>query len=630
MTVSVAVWDQKDEPPAVADKVLCWQSYTEGDAISSIPRYLEDHAARIRQKYLAFIHDLGERLIAGKRVVDHLDLGDGFSLWWMTQLAEKSPLKSPRIYDCLRLIALEEILANVRPSQLTLITADRALAQAMRRLCQNLSIGFRCRLRGGSKRGWSLRRFHDALPYSVRGLLSLRHVVMRWQLRKMRRPQWFSGENAVFICSYFIHLDPTLCAQGKFHSRQWEGLPKSLHENGKSLNWIQLFLFSAAVPNLATGLGWLRKFNDDASNQGWHAFLDSYVTYRKVLGVLKTWLWLNIVSWRLRDIRSVFYPDGSAVWLWPILRGDWHSSLNGPVAISNCFWIALFDAALADMPRQRTGLYLCESQGWEKALLRAWRKHGHGEIIGVQHSTVPFWHLYNFDDPRSLTSKQGCALPLPDRLAVNGASAWHAFVAGSYPADRLVEVEALRYLNLSDIVARTGQDRIRAHTLERSEPAVARTNVLVLGDMMPTSMHHLLRLLEVACKRLPRTYRFTLKPHPGYSVSLADYPGLEADETKQALGEILGAYDVAVTANSTSASVDAYLAGVPVIIGLDGDDLNLSPLRGRVGVRFVSTCDELVDALKTAGRGAEVAESDRKEFFYLDRDLPRWKRLLAF
>src|SRR6202140_27854 len=137
MTTSVVVWDQKDPPPTTADKVLCWRSYADCGTVSSVPRYLEDHAARIRQKYLAFIHDLGERRIAGKRVVDHLDLGDGFSLWWMTPLAEKSPYKSPRIYDCLRLIALEEILTEEPPSHLTLITDSKALAQAIRRLCQN-------------------------------------------------------------------------------------------------------------------------------------------------------------------------------------------------------------------------------------------------------------------------------------------------------------------------------------------------------------------------------------------------------------------------------------------------------------------------------------------------------------
>ena len=62
------------------------------------------------------------------------------------------------------------------------------------------------------------------------------------------------GRKRIFFCSYFIHLDRDLCAQGQFHSRQWEGLPKSLRESGKSLNWIQLFLFSAVVPDLSTGL----------------------------------------------------------------------------------------------------------------------------------------------------------------------------------------------------------------------------------------------------------------------------------------------------------------------------------------------------------------------------------------
>ncbi len=621
MPLSAVVWDQVGAAPAVAGKVLCWRSYTAGGAVFSIPRHLEDHAERIKRKYLAFIHDLGQREIAGKRVVEHLDFGDGFSLWWMTLLAEKSPLKSPRIYDCLRLIALEEMLTEELPSDLTLVTDDKALAQAIRRLCRNLGISFRCRIAAGPNRGWSLRRFYDRLPHSVRGLLSLRHVVARWPLRKMRRLQWFSGDNAILICSYFIHLDPTQCAQGRFHSRQWEALPKALERNGKALNWIQLFLFSAVVPNLATGLGWLRQFNHDASNQGCHAFLDSYLTLGKVLGVLKTWLWLTMVSRRIRAIQSAFYPDGSAVWLWPILRGDWQSSLNGSVGVSNCLWIALFDAALADMPRQRMGLYLWENQGWEKAFLRAWRKHDHGEIIGVQHSTVPFWHLYSFEDPRSLTSSQGCALPLPDRLAVNGAAARQAFVDSSYPPERLVEVEALRYLNLADILASAGRDRASS---------AARIDVLILGDMIPSSMHHLLGLLAEACSRLSEAYCFTLKPHPGYSVKLADYPGLRAEETAEPLGRILSGYDVAIAANSTSASVNAYLAGLPVIIGLDGDELNLSPLRGRVGVRFVSNCDELLDALKTAGCGAGSAASDREQFFYLDPALPRWKRLLNF
>lgn len=628
MTGSVIVWDQKGDPPNAIGEVLCWQSYAHGDRVSSVPRYLEDHAERLRAKYVAFIHDLGESRIDGRRVVDHLDMGDGFSLWWMTQVAEKNPIKSPRIYDCLRLMALEEILLDKKPSELTFHSSDQSLAQAMQRLCLNLQIAFAWRPGEQSKKIWTLRRLYRALPYPVQGVISLRHIVLRWPLRKLQKPKWFSGEGAVFLCSYFIHLDPISCAQGLFCSRQWGGLPKYLHDSGRRTNWIQHFLVSPVVPDVRTGLGWLRQFNLDANSQGYHTFLDSYLTWGIVVSVLKVWFWLITVSWRLRHIQSAFYPHESASWLWPILRDDWLTSLNGQVAIRNGSWVALFDAALKDIPSQKIGLYLCENQGWERALLRAWRKHGHGEIIGVIHSTVPFWWLCYVDDPRSLNSRQNCALPSPDRLAVNGAVARRAFAAAGYPAEQLVEVEALRYLALSRGDTTSGLDSARRCV---AKPPISKSpgyNVVVLGDMIPASMHDFLSLLEDTMKLLPSGYKFTIKSHPGYAVKLTDYPGLQADETSEALDRILGEYDIALAINSTSASVDAYVAGLPVIVGLAGGDLNLSPLRSQPDVRFFSTPEELAEALQAAANGMATSP-DRKEWFFMDPDLPRWRRLLS-
>jgi surface carbohydrate biosynthesis protein (TIGR04326 family) len=137
----------------------------------------------------------------------------------------------------------------------------------------------------------------------------------------------------------------------------------------------------------------------------------------------------------------------------------------------------------------------------------------------------------------------------------------------------------------------------------------------------------LLGLLQEAARLLPSEYAFTFKSHPGLAVDLAAYPELRAMETREALSRILGDHDVAVAANSTSAAVDAFVAGVPVIIAVDGDSLNLSPLRGRAGVRFVSTVAELAQSLQTTTAGASPGE--RADFFFLDRELPRWEHLLA-
>jgi surface carbohydrate biosynthesis protein (TIGR04326 family) len=625
---TLVLWDRAQPPPREAE-VLCWRSYERGAAISSLPEYLELQGERIRARYLAFIDGLAEQRVAGRRIVDHLALPEGYSFWWMTLLVEKSPFKSPRIYDCLRLLALEEIVRARNPRCLVLVSADAPLAAAIRRLTTSAGIAFQWQRSAEPSRGWSLRGIYAALPSPIKGLLSLRHYLQRWPLRRVKEPRWFAGENSAFICSYFIHLDAESCAAGQFRSRYWGNLPQVLHGSGRSLNWMQLFLPSAAVPDVATGLRWVRGFNRDAGVQGRHGFLESYLSCKVMLAALRRWLWLTALSWRLRGVGSAFAVDNSPVWLWPLLRGDWYTSLSGTTGMANCMLVALFDAALADLPRQRIGLYLFENQAWERALLRAWRRHGHGQIIGVQHSTAPFWYLSYSDDPTTHHRSSRHAAPHPDRVAVNGTAARGALMSGGFHAEMLVDVEALRYLGLAD-AATSRQRRLRARNLPSAgqPPAPSQgISVLVLGEIDPSSTHRLLQMLEGAVARLPPAYRFTFKAHPGCAVDLANYPALAAAETQQPLGEILDEYAAVVAANGTSAAVDAFIAGVPVVTTLDGGSLNLSPLRGRPGVQFVTSSEALATSLQMLDCAATANAGE--DFFLLDGDLPRWRQLLG-
>ncbi len=86
--------------------------------------------------------------------------------------------------------------------------------------------------------------------------------------------------------------------------------------------------------------------------------------------------------------------------------------------------------------------------------------------------------------------------------------------------------------------------------------------------------------------------------------------------------------DTAYSSNMTSAAVDAYLTGLPVVVMLEETELNFSPLRGQPGVRFVSTPEELAESLQTADQGMAKGP-DHNEFFFLDPELPRWQRLLS-
>ena len=69
------------------------------------------------------------------------------------------------------------------------------------------------------------------------------------------------------------------------------------------------------------------------------------------------------------------------------------------------------------------------------------------------------------------------------------------------------------------------------------------------------------------------------------------------------------------------------MAGLRVIVYLDACDFNYSPVRGFSGVTFVTTPKEMKDAIELECKDVET-EKALDQFFWLDRDLPRWRRFL--
>lgn len=136
-----------------------------------------------------------------------------------------------------------------------------------------------------------------------------------------------------------------------------------------------------------------------------------------------------------------------------------------------------------------------------------------------------------------------------------------------------------------------------------------------------------MRLLEKAVQFLPADTVIIVKPHPACPVRPADYPDLKLEVTMDAVSKLLADCDVAYSSSTTSAAVDAYCAGVPVVSVLDPNTLNMSPLRGREGVLFASTPKELAEALVTATSYTHPVPGQR-DFFTLDTELPRWRKLL--
>lgn len=613
----LTLWDSPADPPKITQWVYIWNDLTETDSVCSLLRYVEKHGDRLRSEYLAWVHDFGESQIRGKRLIDHLAIEGEFSYWWMTLLVEKSLYKSP-IVDAIRLLALREIVVEKKPDKIRLVTSNQALGDSLDRLCESNDISFEWeRLPGKSFNFLSLGRIYRALPHSVQALVFLvRYAYGRWSLRKAEKAGWFGGDNSLFFCSYFFNVDPLQAKEGRFYSRYWEDLHDLIKRLGLSGNWIQHYYPHDAVPSPRVAIDWVNRFNLQRKEQGFHTFLDAYLTWRILLRVLMRWLKLMVISRRLKGIEKLFSEERGYL-LWPIMRDDWHASICGSVSIDNLLWIELFDRALQELPHQKRGLYLCENQAWERALNYFWRKHNHGQLIAVVHSTVRFWDTRYFNDPRAIQSLNSYPMPRADLTALNGKAAVDAFLNAGYPEQGIVECEALRYGYLN---------KIRAGS--RKEKTGEVIKVLVLGDYVSKCTIKMLRLLEAAIPHIEVSLAYTMKPHPNYSVNPEDYPSLNLKVTTEHLGNILCDFDVAYSSNKTSAGVDAYLVGVPVIVMLDDAELNFSALREKPGVHFVSTPVELAEALQMAHQN-NTGNPDDNEFFYLDPELSRWKRLLS-
>ena len=418
----------------------------------------------------------------------------------------------------------------------------------------------------------------------------------------------------MFVCGYFANVIPEQASKGVFYSKYWEGMHGLIDELGIKANW----LHHNAGDTRQTAMKWVHGFNKNKETQGLHAFLDGYVSKRVVLNVIKKWLYLNVLYWRLPGVKKAFCLQGSSLSMWPMMKEHWKNALRGPTSVNNLVSIELFERALSHMPHQKLGLYLYENHTWERALIHAWRKHGHGKLIGVAHSTVRFWDLRYFMDSRTLLSSSSHRMPQPDCVALNSEMALKAYYGLSYPEDAFFLCEALRYNYLYKFTLAT--------PAVKKEKKVKR--VLILGDIFSASTHHMLGMFEEAMSCSAPQFSLSIKLHPRCPINVENYPRLNLNKITEPLDKVIQDYDIAYASDSTSAAVDAYCAGLSVVVALDEKNLNFSPLRAHANVCFVSTYHELLESLHKLNDASSIRATG-KSFFYLDPELPRWKKLLS-
>lgn len=608
------IWDGEGDPPEGEWITILWKGYTKKSKQTiSIPEIVEEYADILKKRYLAFIYELGETAIKNKKIIDHLEIRPGFSYWWMTLLNEKSnAYKSPEINDVLKLMALHLFEEESPPSKVMLVSRNKVLKKTLLLWFKRKGIPFKWERPEDKNHILTKKYLRTLLPHPVKAITSLIYFIFtRWPLKRNTPSILKDTKATITFCSYFDNIDSTSAEKGVFYSYYWTLLPISLTEQKLRSNWIHIYIKDRVNPTAVNARERIDAFNKNQEFQ-FHTALESAITLSLIIAVLHDYIAIFLKGLTLITIKNYFIEKNSRIDFWHLFKYNWYSSICGSTAISNLIFLNLFENILKFLPEQLLGFYLMENQGWEMAMIYAWKRHGHKTLIGVPHSTIRYWDLRYFFDQRVYIQKSKNSMPLPDRIAVNGPVTMKILTDGGCPEDLLIMVEALRYLYL-----------FSTPSVEK-RPTVSYKKILVVTDYSPEITEKQISwLVEVASK--VHDIRFTIKPHPNCPVGnniLLNNMEISYESIEKLLKECDGVF----TSNTTSAAVDAYCAGLPVISMLDGKSLNMSPLRGIKGINFVRTPDELYEALLNLQQ-AKLEKTEK--FFVINPEIPLWKELIS-
>lgn len=589
---------------------------------ASVPAILEARFEDIRREYIMWAHDLGLVNVGGVTLRQHLAVGDSFSHWWFTTLAEKHPKICRHLYEVVKLRALELHVEEQGYDRIEVRTDDAALVTCLRDFCRITGRVFAHRPAGRKpKPDFSVRGIYERMPAPVKAVARFG----AWLLREKRHLPAMQGtlpqhERPGTIVTYFPNIDVKAAARGRLRSRYWESLHDALAEGSHGVSWV--FIFEPTPHySLAEAISLRDTFRQRKEDGIAFHFLEEFLPAKAIARGVFDYCRIALRGFLVEGkVASHCRLPGSHMPFWPYMARNWADSTRGWVGFQrHLMRVAFRDMASRSIPQEWT-IFPMENHPWEKALTHAMHERGLGPVYGTQHSTVRATDLRYFEDPRAFTEADASAT-LPDLMCCNGSGAYGNMRAANMPEERLGLIEALRYLYLA------GQKRL---TPEEAAPQQGSTpRLLVMTSFFPDETDNQLDVLaDAARKGLLDGIEVLVKPHPNLPVEgrLAQRFAPEGIPTvvNTPVPELLVPGTIVWASNSTTVALEAACKGLPLMVQTAENDFNMCPLLGVPGMVFVKDTEELAAAL-AAPRTPDLPD----DFLALDRGLPRWRKLLG-
>lgn len=609
-TEIITIWDVDELPKLEKKNIIYWRLYSTDSNIVSIPFFIEKNKHELRSIITSWVHDVGQIVIGEKTIVGNLEIREDFSFWWLTEFSEMQHFgKSPQLYDAVRFLAFEKWINSKEFSKLEFITnREDSIINTLENWCKNRGIEFSV-----IKNKKSINKEIKIFKYIPDSLLAFLFLLKNLKFENSFF-KYTVNENVgnVFIQDYLLLSKNDENIIENYISNYWTSLIKNLNDRNLKLNLL-LFWVPLSGKKSIDRLGVnkvIKKFNITSTKNNHHLF-DTKISTQQLFVIISNYFKLNKALNRISKFDKIFRVNNSnfdfKFLFYPALK----TSLKGIDAVKCLIYLIKFEDYFKKIPKQIFGLYLQENLCWENSLIYAWKKNGHGNIIGVPHVSIRQWDLRYYVDQRSYNLKH-FKRPKPDIIALNAKDSIEAYFKQNYPKSEIFEVEALRFLYLNNTkINKLKSDKIR---------------ILVLGDYLLENTINQLTLLENAIGGNISKYIIYYKSHPVCSVNLNKLLKIEIIEVNDTWEKLFSNCDFVYTSNVTTAAIDAYSVGLKVITLVNGNSFNMSPLINYKEVIFVTNSDEFRDAIeKNNSSNTDLPKS----YFNINSSLTLWNNLIT-
>jgi len=618
MQNTLVISDYTKVPLNDANDIMLWSgnSQMNDKKVFSLSEIVESNAEYCKKEYISLISQLGETVVNHKTIIDHLKIEKNLSFWWTTLMVEKSNhSKSIEVNNAIKIIALKNWLKKKNYSKIILYSNNLKLVKGMSILCNKANIKLKIKKKKlDYNKIHNNRKIYKYFPKIIQSLVWLLwELISIWPLKGIGVKKWNSSKSKITFLSSLINLDKSSIMKGEFKSNYWPILPDLLKNNNLNSNWLHMYGITSNLPNIKKARDLINKFNNSKNGIETHTTIYSFVSFFIICKVILNLIRLIFIKFKIRKIISL-----KSGMIWPFLDDDFNESLTGINATRNLFYLYLFKKALANLTKQDKGFYLQENQGWECTFIHSWRKSEHeNSLYAIPHTPMKFWDLKGIADKKTYAQASKFLLPIPDYMGVNSNISKNIHLKNGIPRDKLVSIEALRYLHLNN-----------SSDCTLKNLNISKNKVLLLGDIIKTNTLEQMKLLKNSLKYIEKPIQYILKSHPATPITAKDCPDIDLVITDKPINEIIGCCQLAYATSTTSASFDAYYLGAKVVTIINQQGLNASPLRGFSDADFVTTPIELANVLNNIDKIKKEPKT-RENILYIDIKIPRWKKIFG-